>query len=47
MLASLLISAGVVSSERGDDVSVRGEGLSYPQFGPGLATLTHGLLSAD
>ena len=48
LLVPLLISAGVVSSERGGDVSVWGEGLDYPQFGPGLgAALTHGLVSAD
>ena len=49
LLVPLLISAGVVSSERGGDVSVRGEWLDYPQFGPGLTLtrLTHGLVSAD
>lgn len=47
MLVSLLISPRVVSSEGGGDVSVRGEWLRDPQFGPGLSALTHGLVSAD
>ena len=47
VLVSLLISSGVVSSEGGDDVSVRGEWLRDPQFRPGLSTLTHRLVSAD